>query len=157
MVLLIGLLLVTAGVALLFLGEVSLGRGKSLPALRSRFIGAICLVFFPGAIAAQILIPRYRADPGYWPAITTWSLLALCLISIFMLAYGPLFAKRRRPRVEAADALEPEPFMMEVELPEPEVELPDPIDEPAPRKAAPRPPARKARPAREENNPFDFS
>ncbi len=175
---LVGFMMMTLGVALLFLGEVPFLAGKRISAWRSRLIGLVQMSFLPLALAAWKGVQWLFGPDVLEPLAVTYSLLGFCWFVTIALLFRVMFPKRAprgakgKSRASAGDDPFPasadedvpaaEPFGFAEQEAEPAPGKPM-KNAPAPKgKAAAKPTAkpgakRTPAPPTEEDNPFNFS
>jgi hypothetical protein len=156
-VIVVGFAMMTLGVALLLLGEVPFVSGKRIPAVRSRWIGAIFVGFLPLAFAVHTVNNALFGPEAVQGPVVVGVLFAACLWTAFAILFRVLVPKRDgRPAKGAADVLDKKnPF---AQMPAEQVAEPMPAPEPAKKSERPKPAASKRRkPADDEADPFDFS
>ncbi len=166
--LLTGFIMMTLGVALVFLGEVPFLGGKRIPAWRSRLIGFTQMSFLPLALVTWKGVQSFVSSEVVDWIVVTWSLFGFCWFVTFALLFRVMFPKRAPRSIKAkATAGSMDPFEDAAEEPAgPSFGFADP--EPAPaklpaKKTAPAKPASKPgvkrapAPPAEDDNPFNFS
>jgi hypothetical protein len=151
----LGFVMMTAGVALLFLGEVPFLLGKRIPAVRSRVIGGILVGFLPIAWAIRQLIALIFGVDAVDGPIVLFAVFGICLLAIGAILFRVMVPKQERPpRADSTPAKAKQKSA--AQLPEDEEsDVPRSVPEPEP-EAAPEP-KRKGKKPVEEANPFDFS
>ncbi len=167
--LLIGFMMMTLGVALIFLGEVPFLGGKRIPAWRSRLIGLVQMSFLQLALGTWKGVQSFvSAEVVDW-IVVTWSLFGLCWFMTFALVYRVMFPKRapRTTKGKSMPSADRDLFPATAEENEPAgdpfgFEQAEPAKTPAkknaPAKPASKPGAKRApAPPAEDDNPFNFS
>jgi uncharacterized membrane protein len=165
----VGFVMMTVGVALLCVGEVPIGRGKRIPALRSRLIGLILVGFLPlawGVRRATVTLFESDAVEGL---VVSWSICGVCWFAVLVMLFRVFVPKQDRSKVKSpvGEALSRNPFGEAVVEDAPgELPFTQAVEPPAPPPVAnqPRPAIVKksaakkpGKPASQEGNPFDFS
>lgn len=155
----VGFVMMTIGVALLCLGEVPIGGGKRIPALRSRLIGVVLVSFLPLAWAARQATVALLDPDAVEGLVVSWSICGVCWCAALAMLFRVIVPKRgARSKPTLAGAPSKNPFG-EASFEGPPTELPmtDAVP-PKPAAAVKKPTAKKpGRPALPESDPFDFS
>ena len=156
-IVIVGVVMATLGLALLFVGAAPLLPGKRIPAVRARVIGAILVGFLPMSLAAVLLCDLIFGRGVVEGPVVTWVMFAVCWAAIGALLFRVVIPKQDRSAGKSATPLpQKNPFadspVSATPLP---VEIVD--DVPIQRKPAPRkaPSKHGAKPT--ERDPFDFS
>ncbi len=151
-VIIIGFVMMTLGVALLFLGEVPFVAGRRISAVRSRIIGAILVLFLPLSLAVLLALNLIFGRGVIEGPIVTWSMFTLSWLAICVVMFRVLVPKNTR-KVQAKVAKKDAP----AKTPTPRIEdnaltwIESEAEPPKP------PPAKKAAKKPANENPFDFS
>lgn len=153
----VGFVMMTLGVAMLLLGEVPF-LGKRIPALRSRLIGSIFVLFLPLALGVRQASNALFGNDAVQGPVVMSILFVVCMFASFVILFRVLAPKRGQQAAKASTTAKENPLgkMEAIEEVDDVVWL-EPEPEPAPKKTAPaqNPAARK--PAAKEHDPFDFS
>ena len=156
----VGFILMTLGVAMLLVGEAPF-LGKRIPALRSRLIGVIFVLFLPLAFGVPQLFNAVLGSDVVQGPVVTWTLFALCVVASMVVLF-PVMMSKREPRMASAPAKK-NPFG-DVDLVEEVEEVvwlePEPEEQLAPKKGTPekKPASKKSsKPRVKKSEPFDFS
>ncbi|MSU78586.1 MAG: hypothetical protein EXS16_10895 [Gemmataceae bacterium] len=157
---LVGFIMMTLGVALLFLGEVPFLGGKRISAWRSRLIGLVQVSSLPMALGIwkclQLLFGSDAIDAG----VVAWSLIGVCWFVTFALVYRVMFLKRvpRAGKGKSSASTASEPFPSTAGEDEPAT-APFGFAEPEPArtKTAPKKNSPAKRAPAPDDNPFNFS
>ena len=168
---LIGFIMITLGVALLFQGEVPFLGGKRISAWRSRLIGFVQLAALPIAVGVWKGLQRLFGSEAIDAVVVTWSVVVFCWLVTFALVYRVMFPKRvsRVAAGKGSASAAHDPFPADIAADEP-ANAPFGFAEPepapvkaapkqnAPAKPAPKPAAKRApAPPAADDNPFNFS
>src|SRR5438105_4674151 len=100
-VIFVGFIMITLGVALLFVGETPFLAGKRIPALRARLIGVVLLSFLPLALGANQVTNWLFGVGAVHGLIVTGLLFLLCWTAVFVLLFRVIVPRKERPMMAA--------------------------------------------------------
>lgn len=141
----LGFMMLTLGVALLFLGEVPFVAGKRIPAIRSRLIGSVLVAFLPLAWLIKMLSDVIFGREAVEGPVVTALTFSFCCVLIIAILFRVLIPKQepRPPAATRSSALDKKnPFGDEEPIEILEVE--------------PTPAKKPRKGAASDKNPFDF-
>ena len=151
----VGFILMTLGVAMLFVGDVPF-LGKRIPARHSRLIGSILVLFLPLAFGVNLAIGALFGSDAVPGPVVTWTLFALCVLTSLVILIHAMARKQEQQSAKAATPMKKNPFGDVEEEEEVEEVV---LLEPEPKQATAKKPAAAKRrtPPAQERDPFDFS
>src|SRR6185503_10244939 len=89
----VGFVMMTLGVAMLLLGEVPF-LGKRIPALRSRLIGSIFVLFLPLALGVRQASNALFGNDAVQGPVVMSILFVVCMFASFVILFRVLAPKR---------------------------------------------------------------
>jgi hypothetical protein len=183
LLLLLGFVMITIGIALLALGEVPFLGGTRIPARRARLLGVVLVSFAPLTFGVRQLVFLLFGSDAVEGHIITWSVFGFCWFLAAVILFRVLFPKggtrrasalvntapvksapvKKASAKSAAAKAAPAKSASAKTVPAkaaPANESPFPIVNiefvPIP-EATPAPPAGAKKPSAQPENPFDFS